>query len=471
MADLFATIIGSLSNYLYTYILIILLLGGGVYFTIRTKGVQLRYLVESLRVVLDKKQEGDNTISSFHALMVSTASRVGTGNIAGISIAICVGGPGSIFWMWVTAVLGSATAFVEGTLAQIYKRRASDGSCYGGPAYYIEGALKKRWLGALYAVFMILTYMIGFNLVASFNVADTFKAYGFYDPKLTPLIVGIVLAALFAICISGGGKQISKITGVLVPVMGALYIGAALLMIVLHGDRIPTMFGAIFSGAFDVQAIFGGFAGSVVMLGIKRGLFSNEAGVGAAASAAGSAGVSHPVKQGLVQVLSVTIDTLIICTATAFLLLCSGVEPTAELQGMPYVQAAMYNVFGQGGVVFITVALFLFAFTTLLGNYYFAETGVTYLCGKLPGKGVRVAQKTVAVAVVLIGAVARMGIVWDTADVLMGLMAVINVPVIFLLLKPAVRCLEDYTKQKKAGKDPVFKAADIGLTDKTDFWT
>lgn len=470
MADLYAKLIGSLSNYLYTYVLIVLLLGGGVYFTIRTKGVQIRYLLESIRVVLDRNKEGENSISSFHALMVSTASRVGTGNIAGISTAICVGGPGAIFWMWMTAILGSATAFVEGTLAQIYKRRASDGSCYGGPAYYIEGALKKRWLGVVYAAIMILTYMIGFNLVASFNVADTFKAYSFYDPKWTPIVVGVVLAALFALCISGGGKQISKITGVLVPVMGAVYIAAAVLMIVLHADKLPAVFHAIFAGAFDVQAIFGGFAGSVVMLGIKRGLFSNEAGVGAAASAAGSAGVSHPVKQGLVQVLSVTIDTLIICSATAFLLLCSGVEPTEELQGMPYVQAAMFNVFGQGGVIFITVALFLFAFTTLLGNYYFAETGMTYLCGKLPGRGVRVTQKVIAVVVVLVGAMARMDMVWDTADVLMGLMALINVPVLLLLINPATRCLQDYTRQKKNGYDPVFKAAHIDLKDKTDFW-
>lgn len=470
MADLYASIIGSLSNYLYTYILIILLLGGGIYFTIRTKGVQIRYLIESLRVVLDRKKEGENSISSFHALMVSTASRVGTGNIAGISIAICTGGPGAIFWMWMTAILGSATAFIEGTMAQIYKRRAADGSCYGGPAYYIDGALKKHWLGVVYAGFMILTYMIGFNLVASFNVADTFKAYSFYDPKVTPVVVGVVLAVLFGLCIIGGGKQISRITGVLVPIMGGLYIAAAILMVILHGDRIPAMFHAIFAGAFDIKAIFGGFAGSAVMEGIKRGLFSNEAGVGAAASAAGSAGVSHPVKQGLVQVLSVMIDTIIICSATAFLLLCSGVEPTPELKGMPYVQAAMSHVFGQGGVIFITIALFMFAFTTLLGNYYFAETGMTYLCGKLPSKAVRVTQKTIAILVVLVGAMAKMGMVWDTADVLMGLMALINVPVIVLLIKPAIRCLEDYARQKKEGKDPVFKASNIGLHDKTDFW-
>lgn len=470
MMDLYGKIIGQMSNYLYGYVLIILLVGSGIYFTIRTRGVQLRYLKESIKIILEPSDQGEQAISSFQALMVSTASRVGTGNIAGISTAICIGGPGAIFWMWMTAILGSATAFVESTLAQIYKRRAADGSCYGGPSYYIEAVLKKRWLGVIYAVFMVLTYMVGFNLVASFNVADSFKAYGFYNPELTPWIIGIVQAVIFGICISGGGKQISKITGILVPVMGALYIAAALLMILLHADRIPAMFASIFAGAFDVQAIFGGFMGSVVMLGIKRGLFSNEAGVGAAASAAGSAGVSHPVKQGLVQVLSVFIDTVVICSATAFLLLCSGVEPTAEQAGMAFVQAAMYNVFGNAGVIFITFALILFAFTTLLGNYYFAESGVAYLCNKTPEKWVSVTQKIIAVIIVLIGSVASLGVVWDTADVLMGLMALINVPVIILLLKPALRCLDDYIAQKKAGKNPVFRAANIELKEKTDFW-
>ena len=470
MADLYAKIIGTASNYLYSYVLIILLVGGGIYFTIRTKGVQLRYLLESIRVILEPSDKEDESISAFQALMVSTASRVGTGNIAGISTAICFGGPGAIFWMWMTAILGSATAFVESTLAQIYKRRAEDGSCYGGPSYYIEAVLKKRWLGVLYAIFMILTYMVGFNLVASFNVADSFKVYSFYNPSLTPILIGIIQAVIFGICISGGGKQIAKITGILVPVMGGLYIAAALLMIILHGNMIPGMFASIFEGAFDIQAIFGGFMGSVVMLGIKRGLFSNEAGVGASATAAGSAGVSHPVKQGHVQVLSVFIDTVVICSATAFLLLCSGVAPSADMAGMAYVQAAMNNVFGTAGVVFITVALILFAFTTLLGNYYFAETGMAYLCGKTPVKGVRITQRVIAIVIVLIGSVASLGIVWDTADVLMGLMAVINVPIIFLIAKPALRCLEDYRAQKQAGKNPVFKAADIELKEETDFW-
>ena len=471
MLDLYGNFIADVSNVLYSYILIVLLVGGGIYFTLRTKGVQLKYLAESFRIIKEPAEDQDSqSLSSFQALMVSTASRVGTGNIAGVSTAICLGGPGAVFWMWVTALFGTATAFLEGTLAQIYKRRAEDGTCYGGPAYYIEGAFKKRWLGVIYTVFMVLTYMVGFNLVAAFNVADTFKAYSFYNPSVTPIIVGGILAAVFGICICGGGKKISQIASVLVPFMGAFYIAAALLMIVLNIKLLPGVIANIFKSAFDFQAIFGGFTGSVVMLGIKRGLFSNEAGVGAAATAAGSASVSHPVKSGLVQVLSVFIDTIVVCTATAFLLLCSGVEPTAEAAGMSFVQAAVGNVFGQFGVVFITIALILFAFTTVIGNYFYAETGMVYILDKLPSKAVRYTQRAIAIVVVFVGSFLSLGVAWDTADVLMGLMAIINVPVLAILAKPALLALSDYIRQKKEGKNPVFKAADISLKDKTDFW-
>ena len=462
-------VINSLSNFLYTYILIILLVVGGIYFTIRTRFVQFRYFLESIRVILQPSTDKAN-VSAFQTLMVSTASRVGTGNIAGISTAICVGGMGAVFWMWITALLGSATAFVEGTMAQIYKKRAADGSCYGGPAYYIEQALKKRWLGVLFALVMILTYMVGFNLVASFNIADSFKAFDFYHPKLTPLIVGILVAALFLLCISGGGKQIAKITAVMVPAMGALYFVVTLYVVVTHVTLIPSVFAGIFANAFDFKAIFGGFVGSAVMQGIKRGLFSNEAGIGAAACAAGSAGVSHPVKQGLVQVLSVFIDTILVCTATAMLLLCSGVEFNEDIAGMPYVQAAMESTMGEFGVIFITVALFLFAFTTLLGNFYYAETGLSYLCREAPARGLKYLQRGIATAVVVLGAVMQLNTVWNTADVLMGLMAIINIPVLIYLLKPALRCLQDYTRQKREGNDPVFRARDIDLKEKTDFW-
>lgn len=466
---MFAQIINGLSDLLYTYVLIILLLGTGIYFTIKTRFVQFRFLKEAIRVVMEPKESEDG-LSSFQALMVSTASRVGTGNIAGISTAICIGGPGAVFWMWLTAILGSASAFIESTLAQIYKRRAQDGSCYGGPAYYIQAALKKRWLGAVFAVFLIMTYMVGFNMVASFNITDSFRAYSFFQEGTTPMIIGALLAVIFCVCVFGGSTQISKITGILVPLMGIFYLAVALFIVVTHFELIPKMFADIFMNAFDLQAIFGGFTGSCIMQGIKRGLFSNEAGVGSAPNAAASASVSHPAKQGLVQMLSVFIDTIVICSATSFMLLCSGVAPSEALKGMPWVQAAAAESLGSFGTIFITVALFMFAFTTLIGNYFYAEMGLGYLCDKKPGKKILSAFRIFATVVVFGGSLMEFSVAWSTADVIMGFLALINLPVIILLGGPAVRCLKDYRKQKKEGKNPVFKASDIHLADKTDFW-
>lgn len=466
---MFAQIINTLSDLLYSYILIILLLATGIYFTIKTRFVQFRMLIESIRVVMEPKED-ENGLSSFQALMVSTASRVGTGNIAGISTAICIGGPGSVFWMWLTAILGSASAFIESTLAQIYKRRADDGSCYGGPAYYIQAVLKRRWLGAIFAVLLILTYMVGFNMVASFNITDSFRAYGFFDESTTPMIIGGILAVIFCICIFGGSRQISRITGILVPAMGIFYLAVSLFIVVTHYSLIPKMFVDIFTNAFDFRAIFGGFTGSCIMQGIKRGLFSNEAGVGSAPNAAASASVSHPAKQGLVQMLSVFIDTILICSSTAFMLLCSGVAPSESLKGMPWVQAAASNSLGTFGTYFITVALFLFAFTTLIGNFYYAEMGLGYLCDKRPSRALLIGLRIVATLVVFGGSLMEFSVAWSTADVIMGFLALINLPVIILLGGPAIHCLQDYIKQKKSGKNPVFKAADIALKDKTDFW-
>lgn len=466
---MFAQIINGLSDLLYTYVLIILLLGTGIYFTIKTRFVQFRFLKEAIRVVMEPKESEDG-LSSFQALMVSTASRVGTGNIAGISTAICIGDPGAVFWMWLTAILGSASAFIESTLAQIYKRRAQDGSCYGGPAYYIQAALKKRWLGAVFAVFLIMTYMVGFNMVASFNITDSFRAYSFFQEGTTPMIIGALLAVIFCVCVFGGSTQISKITGILVPLMGIFYLAVALFIVVTHFELIPKMFADIFTNAFDLQAIFGGFTGSCIMQGIKRGLFSNEAGVGSAPNAAASASVSHPAKQGLVQMLSVFIDTIVICSATSFMLLCSGVAPSEALKGMPWVQAAAAESLGSFGTIFITVALFMFAFTTLIGNYFYAEMGLGYLCDKKPGKKILSAFRIFATVVVFGGSLMEFSVAWSTADVIMGFLALINLPVIILLGGPAVRCLKDYRKQKKEGKNPVFKASDIHLADKTDFW-
>ena len=474
MLEGFASLVGVISNVMYSYLLIIMLLAVGLYFTLRSRFVQLRLLPESIRVVGEKTDS--NSVSAFQALMVSTASRVGTGNIVGVANAIAIGGYGAVFWMWLIAIVGGASAFVESTLAQIYKKRDASGGSYGGPSYYIEAALKSRALGVVFAIALIATYAGGFNMLASFNLIDSMSNYGFYhqfmmgDRSLVPMIGGAILAILVGICIIGGGKQIVRITGVLVPFMGVFYILMAIAVMILNIGRLPEVFVNIFSNAFDFKAIFGGFAGSAMMQGIKRGLYSNEAGVGSAPNAAAAADVSHPVKQGLVQMLSVFIDTILICTATAMMCLCTGIVPSEELKGAPFVQESLGTIFGVIGPYFITFALLLFAFTTLLGNLFYCEGCLNYIAGRtLKNKEMNV-FRLFAVVVVFIGAQLQFGLVWDLADVLMGIMAIINLPVIVILGNTALKCLDDYLVQKKEGKNPCFKAESIGLEGKTEFW-
>ena len=466
---MFGTIIGNISGFMYGKLLVILLIAVGLYFTFRTKFVQFRFFGESIRVVTEKPMDGG--VSSFQALMVSTASRVGTGNIIGVSTAICLGGYGAVFWMWIIALLGGASAFIESTLAQIYKKRDAEGNCYGGPAYYIEAAIKSPLLGAIFAVSMLFTYAGGFNMLASYNLQSTFSSYGFYNEKTTPIFIGAILAVIVGYCLLGGGKRILSVTSKLVPLMGLMYVAVSLIIVITHIKLFPGVIGKIFTDAFDFQAIFGGFTGSCMMYGIKRGLFSNEAGVGSAPNAAASADVKHPVKQGLVQMLSVFIDTLLLCTCTAFMCLCSGVAPAEDLAGAPYVQAAMQNALGAVGPVFITVAMVLFAFTTLLGNFYYVDNLLIYLNKKKePSRTFMTCFRIFAAFIIFIGALMSMGTVWDLADVLMGIMAIINLPVICIAGGTALKALDDYTRQKKEGKAPEFKAATVGLEGKTDFW-
>ena len=463
-------IVLAISNFMYTYLLIIILLAGGLYFTFRTRFIQFRMFRESLRVVAERPDRA-GSVSSFQALMVSTASRVGTGNIIGVSVAICIGGYGAVFWMWLIAIIGGATAFIESTLAQIYKRRNPEtGESYGGPAYYIEAALHSRPLAVLFALSLIATYAGGFNMLCSFNLQSTFSGYSFYNESVTPWIIGGIAALLTAFCVMGGGKRIIAVASTLVPFMGGLYVLVALIVVLLNLELVPTVFARIFQGAFDFQAIFAGFTGSALMQGIKRGLFSNEAGVGSAPNAAASANVSHPVKQGLVQMLSVFLDTLLICSATALMLLCSGVEPTEAAQGAPYVQVALSSVFGSIGPIFITVAMVLFAFTTLIGNLYYVDDALAYLMKKVPSKQFMIVFRIVAVALIFLGAGLSIDLVWNLADVLMGIMVIINIPVILILSRPALAALKDYTAQRKTGRNPVFKAASINLKEKTDYW-
>ena len=468
MINAIDSVVNAISGVLYKpFVIPLILVLTGLFFTFRTRFMQVRLFRESIRVVSEKPVNLGAT-SSFGALMVSTASRVGTGNIMGVSTALCLGGPGAIFWMWVTAVLGGATAYVESTLAQIYKKRDGDGSSYGGPSYYMQDALGQRWLGVIFSVILILTYVVGYNMLAAYNTQDTFSGFSFYSSS-TPFVIGAVLAVLFAVCVLGGGKRLTKVTEVLVPVMGVMYVLVSLYVVIRHIGSLPHVFGMIFRSAFDLKAIFGGFSGSCIMWGIKRGLYSNEAGMGSAPNAAAAADVSHPAKQGLVQMLSVFIDTLLICSATAFMCLFSGVVPESELAGASYVQASMRASLGGFGPVFLTVAVCLFAFTTLLGNYYYTEGCLRFIMKKTPGKTFMTCFRICAALLVFLGAVISAGLAWDTADLLQALMVITNVPAILILTRPAVAALLDYEKQRKAGAEPVFRAESADVSG-TDFW-
>ena len=463
-------ILDSIDSVMYYPILIIVMTIAGIYFTVRTKGVQIRLFPESVRL-LKEPPEDKKQVSSLQAMLVSTASRVGTGNIVGVSTAICLGGPGACFWMWIMCIVGASSAFIESTLAQIYKRKNSDGECYGGPAYYIEGALHAPALAAVFCIFLIATYAVGFNLLCSYNLQSTFEAYPFYN-KATPFIIGGILAILTGYCLLGGGKRIVKLTSLIVPVMGIAYVVISLIVICVNIVHIPSMFVMIFKDAFDFKAIFGGMAGSCLIYGVKRGLYSNEAGVGSAPNASASAKVSHPAKQGLVQTLSVYIDTLLLCTATALMCLSSGVERSEAVSGAPYVQNAIATVFGKVGPTFITVAMVLFAFTTLLGNLYYVDNALIFLNKKKqPSETFMHVFHIGCAVVVFLGAIIPMNAAWAAADITMGGMTLINLPTCVILGKVAIDTLKDYEKQKKEGKNPHFHAKDIGLNvDELDFW-
>lgn len=462
-------VLGKINDWMYTYLLLFLLVGTGLYFTVRSRFVQLRMLKESFRVLTEKAEveDGKKQVSSFQALMISTASRVGTGNIAGIATAIASGGPGAVFWMWLMAVIGGASAFIESTLAQVYKTH--DGTDFrGGPSYYMQKALGKRWMGVLFSVLLILCFAYGFNGLQSFNMSSSLEYYiPGYSETVYPAIVGVVLAAATAFVIFGGVHRIGFITSVLVPIMAGGYLLIGLFTIVTNLGKIPSVFEMILTQAFDFRAMMGGMAGSAVVIGIKRGLFSNEAGMGSAPNASATASVSHPAKQGMVQVLSVFIDTLLICSATAMMLLLSGVEGVPQvLDGIPYVQKAISVNVGSWGIHFITLSIFAFAFSSLIGNYYYAESNILFIKNN---KTLLFLFRCTCLAAIFLGAQADFSLVWNLADITMGCMAIVNIVAILLLGGTAIKVLKDYERQKKEGRDPVFKASDIGIHN-TDWW-
>ena len=459
-----ATVLSKVDDVLYTWLLIYLLAGSGIYFSIRTRFVQIRRFRDALKCMMEKK-DGDKGVSSFQALMIATASRVGTGNMAGVATAIILGGPGAAFWMWLMAVLGSASAFVESTLAQIYKKKEGD-TFKGGPAFYIERALHARWLGIIFAISLIATFAFGFNGLQAYNIVSAFAVYtADIETSILPTVIGVILA-LASLYIFFAGDVIGRISSVLVPAMAGLYIAVGIFVILTNITRLPGILSVVMADAFNFKSIFGGFTGSCMVLGIKRGLFSNEAGMGSAPNASASATVSHPAKQGLAQIVSVYIDTLLICSTTVFLILLTGDWSATEYSGIPLLQQCVARVIGPVGIHFVTVIVCLFAFTSIIGNYFYAEANILFITeNPLVMKIFRVA----AAIMVFIGAGNSLDVAWSLADITMGLEAVVNIIAIVLLGKIAFSALDDYESQMARGIDPVFHESNIGLNN-TDVW-
>ena len=468
----FLAFLDAVDGFLYYPVLIVVLIAGGLYFSFKSKFAQVRLVFDSVKLIAERPGN-KNAISSFGALMVSTASRVGTGNIIGVSTAICLGGPGAVFWMWLLAIIGGASAFAESTLAQVFKLRdPKTGHSYGGPAYYIEGIIHSRLTAVIFSVFLIATYAFGFNALCSYNLQSTFSVYSYYNETVTPLLIGGIAAVITGWCLFGGAKRIVRVTGLLVPVMGVVYVVTAIGVMIAKIDMLPAVMKMIFADAFNFRAIGSGIAGSCLVYGIKRGLYSNEAGVGSAPNAAASAETSHPVKQGLIQMLSVYIDTILICSATAFMCLMSGVPVTQEAAGAQYVQDSLRTIFGESGPIFITVIMVLFAFTTLLGNLFYVDNALAYINGKkMPGEKFMNAFRVICALVILVGAVLPMSTAWALADITMGGMALINIPCIMAGSGIVFKALADYERQRREHKNPVFKASSIGLDpEKLEYW-
>lgn len=461
------TWINNVNDVLWTYILIIMLLGCAAWFTWKTKFVQFRMIGEMIRLLGDStgKAEGrEHHVSSFQAFAVSIASRVGTGNLAGVATAITLGGPGAVFWMWIIALFGASSAFVESTLAQLYKVHGEH-SFIGGPAYYMRRGLKCHWMGVLFAFLLVFTFGFAFNSVQSNTICAAFEE-AFQVP---PLWMGILLTLLTLVIIFGGIRRIARVSSVIVPIMALGYIILALTIVLLNIGQLPGVIKLIVSHAFGWEQALGGSIGMAVMQGIKRGLFSNEAGMGSAPNVAATADVTHPVKQGLIQALGVFTDTLIICTCTAFIILFSGPASSGEANGIRLTQMALNNEIGQTGTIYVAIAILFFAYSSILGNYYYGEANVRYVTGKPWAVTI---YRLLVGAMVMFGALASLDLAWNLADMAMGFMTICNLIAIVLLGKQAFRLLEDYRMQKRQGtKDPVFRKERMkDIADDLECW-
>ena len=455
-------IIDMLNEYLWTYVVIVMLIGCAIYFTIRTKGVQFRLLKDMFKVIANRpiyinKVEKENLstederlkkIGSFQAFAVSLSSRVGTGNLAGVASAIFVGGPGAVFWMWVMALFGAATAFVESTLAQLYKRRGED-SFYGGPAYYMQYGLHRKWMGVLFAVLITITFGIANQVVQSNTLCDAVAdTMGVGRDK-----VGLVLTIATTMIIFGGVTRISRFSSIIVPIMAVGYILLSAFILITNLTAIPAMISLIIKSGFGFEQAAGGMVGVAMMQGIKRGLFSNEAGEGSAPNAAAIASTSHPIKQGLLQALGVFADTLVICTCTAFVILLSGIHDSGR-DGIILTKYALINHVGSLGGLFVTLAIFFFAYSTIIANYFYGETNIRFITQS--GKTI-FAFRAITGATVMIGATVTLQTAWCLVDLAMGFMTLVNLVAIIQLSPKVFRLLDNYIEQRRNHQDPQFK--------------
>jgi AGCS family alanine or glycine:cation symporter len=443
-----------INDFLSGKVLIVLIVGLGSYFTIRSRFVQIRHFGHMFSVFGQSLKSGAGQLSSFQALMLSLAGRVGAGNIAGVGIAVTLGGPGAVFWMWVTAAVGMASSFFECSLAQLYKRCDADGQYRGGPSYYIQYGLGKRWLGMIMAVLLLVTFGFAFNGLQSHAVTHSLNdAFGF-----KPGYSGIALAALLGLVFIGGIKRIAKVADLLVPIKTLVYIGVTVYVIVLQFDQVPQMLATIVRSAFGLDPAFGGLIGAAIVMGVKRGVFANEAGLGSAPNVAAVAQVEHPVAQGVVQAFSVFLDTFVICTCTALLILLSGFyTPGFEGDGIALTQNSLAAVVGNWGRSFISIGLALFVFTSILYNYYLGENSLRFLLGE--NRKALLGYRALVLGLILWGAVEDLATVFAFADITMTLLALVNLTALALLFKVGLRLLRDYDAQRKAGvKTPVFDA-------------
>lgn len=451
MIEILNLVVNTINDYLWA-ILVYVLLGAGLYFSIRTRLVQIRLFSQSMKRMIVGKRAATDAISPFQAFATGLASRVGTGNVAGVAIAIVVGGPGAVFWMWLTALIGMSSAFVESTIAQLYKVKDPNGSFRGGPAYYITQGLGQRWLGIAFALSLILAFGFVFNAVqANTIVAATKNAWGWNDE-----LVGIFLVVLTAPIIFGGIKRVARVAEKVVPFMAFLYLLVAFYIILINFDKIPDVISLILTDAFNFQSAAGGLFGalSVGMLnGIKRGLFSNEAGMGSAPNAAAASDAYHPVNQGLIQMLGVFVDTIIVCSCTAFIILLSGIYAGSEATGAELTGLAIQSGIGSYGTSFLAILLLMFCFSSIIGNYAYAESNVQFIINNQP---VLAVFRGMVLVMVYFGSVQSLPLVWNMADASMGIMAIINLISILILAPTAFLLLKDFEKQIKAGKNPEF---------------